>query len=160
MKHWCIASLVAAGCILIASCATDEQRAIYAGAIQLSQNEIAKAFPGNTIRGEGSKGQFTNYYQKDGRKLSKEGDQVTTRRWWINDEGHWCETLFADHGRDSCNAAIYNHGHRLTWYSEKGAAIGSFSLVAGDPQGLEESYPKIRPANNSELPPADKLSVN
>lgn len=160
MKSWCNAGLAAASCIFIASCATDEQRAINAGAIQLSQNEIAKTLPGNTIRGEGAKGQFINYYHRDGRKLRKEGDQVTMQRWWINDEGHWCETLVLDDGGESCDAAIYHHGHRLTWYSEKGAVIGSFSLVAGDPQGLEEPYPEIRPANNSELPPADNSLMN
>lgn len=159
MKRWCVASLVAAGCSLLVSCATDEQRAIEAGAIQLSQSEIAKVFPGNTIRGKGPRGQLTNYYHKDGRKLNEEANQVTERKWWINDNGQWCETLIVDDSKELCDATIYKDGRSLTWYSEKGAAIGSFLLVTGNPEGFEQPDLKVRPANNTKLPRSSKPST-
>lgn len=143
----------------LAACATDEQKAIEAGSIKLSQSEIAKVLPGNTIRGEGPRGQLINYYHTDGRKLNKEANQVAERKWWVNDSGQWCETLVVDESKKLCGMRIYKDGYSLTWYSKMGAAIGSFSLVNGDQQGLEQPYPKIRPANNSELPPADKSAV-
>ena len=127
--------IVAAGCMLSA-CATEQQKAANSGAKQLSQAEMAKMFPGNTIRGAGPRGYFTNYYAEDGRKLNKEADQVTERKWWINDKGQWCETLVKDDSEEWCAANIYKDGSKYTWYSEKGAAIGSFSLTGGNPEGL------------------------
>ena len=144
---------------ILASCATDEQKTIEAGAIKLSQNEIARLLPGNTIRVESPSGQLINYYHTDGRKLIGKGNQVAKRKWWVNDSGQWCETLAVDESKKLCGMRMYKDGYRLTWYTETGAAIGSFWLVSGDQYGLERPYPKIRPANNSELPPADKSPV-
>ena len=144
---------------LLAACASDEQKAVEAGAIMLSQSEIAMILPGNTIKGEGPRGQLISYYHKDGRKLIREGNHVAKRKWWVNDGGQWCETLAADESKRFCGMRLYKDGYSLTWYTRAGAVIGSFSLVSGDRHGLERPYSKIRPANNSELPPADKSTV-
>jgi len=147
----------AACALVLAACATDEQKAREAGAIQLSQSEIANVFPGNTIKGEGPGGQFINYYHEDGRKLNKEADQVSERKWWINDSGQWCETLVEDERQESCDLRLYKDGHGLTRYSENGVVMGSFSLIVGDREGFSLPYPEIRPANNPKQPAVDKL---
>lgn len=148
----------AACALVLAACGTDEQKAREAGAIQLSQSEIANVFPGNTVKGEGPRGHFINYYHGDGRKLNKEADQVSEHKWWINDSGQWCETLVVDERQELCDVRIYKDGHDLTWYSENGVEIGSISLIVGDREGFELPYPKIRPANNPKRPAADELS--
>ena len=149
----------AACALVLAACATDEQKAREAGAIQLSQSEIANVLPGNTVKGEGPRGHFVDYYHEDGRKVNKEANQVSERKWWINDSGQWCETLVEDERQESCDVRIYKDGRGLTRYSENGAAIGSFSLIVGDQEGLELPYPTILPANKPALPAADTSSV-
>lgn len=150
MRHWCVRSLILAVCGVGASCATDEQRAIEAGEIPLLQSEIAKIFPGNTVRGRGPGGQVIIYYHKDGRKLKREANEVIQRAWWVNDIGQWCETIVEDESKRICGPAIYKNGHGLTWYSEYGEAIGSYFLVAGDPESIRQHDHKLRQASNPE----------
>lgn len=159
MKRLQLLGFTAACGFVLAACTTDEQTATEAGEIQLSQTEISKILPGSTIKGRGPRGKFASYYHKDGRKLTKQANQVAERRWWVNDSGQWCETHVVDESTELCGVRVYKAGRSLTWYSEKGAVIGSFYLVTGDPLKLDQPYPKIRPANSSELPPTEKYTV-
>lgn len=146
MKHSRVASLVLVICSCLVSCATDERKAIEAGAIKLSQREMTKVFPGSTTKGEDQRGPFTNYYLIDGRKLRKEEDQATERKWWIDKYGRWCETLFVEDNKEICGATIYKDDRGLTWYSEKGDAIASFSLTTRNLEELEEPDLEFRQA--------------
>ncbi len=147
MKRELVASLVAPIFCFLSSCTTDEQGAIQAGALKLSQSEIAKVFPGSTMKGISPGEPLTNYYLKDGIKLIKEADQVIERKWWINDNGQWCETFADGDNMANCGVKIYNDGHRLAWYSDDGVLVRSFILVAGDTEGLERHALSIRQAN-------------
>ena len=96
----------------------------------LEGNAIKAVAVGNTAAYE--RGQ--NYYAPDGRKIHRrEGGEIVQRRWWVNDDDEWCETLVAD-GRELCGVKweiagdddyfAVGRGYRIPFKIEPGNSRG------------------------------------
>lgn len=76
-----------------------------------------------------------NYYAADGRKIhQREGGEIVLRRWWVNDDDQWCETLVRD-GRELCGVRWEKAGDTDYFAVGRGFRI-PFKMQEGNTQGL------------------------
>ena len=119
----------------LAGCATtsDFDKAIEMGATQLSQQELADAYPGNTAKNV--EGRWTVYYRDDGTKLVKVGNELRERKWWVNDEGQWCETLYRDSSAFCAQTVTVQDGVYEV-YRTNGRSVGKFRIEPGNSENM------------------------
>ncbi len=71
---------------------SDEAAFVAAGATRVPDAARAELVVGNRLEGDG----FTVTYDRDGTKrIRTAGGRVVERRWWIGDDGAFCEELAA-----------------------------------------------------------------
>ena len=110
----------------LGACATSGEPRQY-----LVGKAIADIAVGNTAAYE----RGYNYYAPDGRKINVgEGGDVVLRRWWVNDDDQWCETLVRD-GREFCGVRWEKVGDNDFFAVGRGFRI-PFQIEQGNPQGL------------------------
>lgn len=110
----------------LVACATSGEPKQY-----LEGNEIKDVAVGNTAAYE----RGSNYYAPDGRKIHlRESGEIVMRRWWVNDDNEWCETLVAD-GREFCGVKWEKAGDKDYFAVGRGFRI-PFQLEQGNSQGV------------------------
>lgn len=89
---------------------------------------------GNTVE-EGS-GKWAVFYAADGRKsVWVRSGETRVRKWFINDQGEWCETLYRDSAL-SCGAQLQVNGKQVRRATQYGAIQWSGKVVEGNPRKL------------------------
>ena len=97
MDNW---KRLSVGIVLAMSAAT-ASTALSAGEwATLTVEGQKEAFIGNTIKE--SNGRWSVFYAPDGRKLVKVNDEITERKWWLDDQGRLCQTMFRDSSKSEC----------------------------------------------------------
>lgn len=128
--------------VVISGCATTEAvspllKKIEAGeAQQISKIEYTDLISGNTIRG--TNGSAT-VYREDGVKIIKEKDgTLTTRKWYRDDNGMLCHTLWKDESLSCIVDSSDFHAARAgsTLFTTSKGNINEWELVEGNPDNL------------------------
>jgi hypothetical protein len=104
---------------------------------RLSTNEIATLIAGNTATGIARNGQpYYLYFARDGRVRFREGDFSDSGTWRVTSDGMLCTSMAKTNvGAEQCYA-LYREGTNVSFARPDGAKIGSFTVLAGDPQNL------------------------
>ncbi|MCA8908254.1 MAG: hypothetical protein KDA64_10275 [Rhodospirillaceae bacterium] len=107
-----------------------------AGGRLLSQRELAALVSGNTLRGELPNGTpFTVYFAADGRKAVLLDGARTEVRWYMDDDGRFCEESVA-RARSHIGVDIYACGGWYLLFDEDGRELERSQVVPGNPAGL------------------------
>lgn len=132
--------LAVGGAILITACDTpggmkdSSGSKGEAGWKQLEQTEIAKLLVGNTTAEES--GRWAVHYAADGRKAVWVRNKGTeTRKWWVNDKGEWCATLYKD-SSEACAPHFEQKGEQFRTFDSDGNAKWTFRIEKGNSQKL------------------------
>jgi hypothetical protein len=104
---------------------------------RLSNNEIATLVAGNTATGIASSGQpYYLYFARDGRVRFRQGDFSDSGSWRVTNDGMLCTSMTKTNvGVEQCYA-LYREGTNVSFTRPDGAKVGSFTVLAGDPQNL------------------------
>jgi hypothetical protein len=104
---------------------------------RLTNNEIATLIAGNTATGVASNGQpYYLYFSRDGRVRFREGDFSDSGSWRVTNDGMLCTSMAKTNvGVEQCYA-LYREGNNVSFTRPDGAKVGTFSVLAGDPQNL------------------------
>jgi hypothetical protein len=104
---------------------------------RLSNNEIATLLAGNTAAGIASNGQpYYLYFSRDGRIRFREADFTDAGSWRVSNDGMLCTSMTKTNvGAEQCYA-LYREGTNVSFNRPDGAKVGSFTVLAGDPQNL------------------------
>jgi hypothetical protein len=109
---------------------SDEAAFVAAGAERVPDDARADLLVGNRLVGD----DFTVTYEPDGTKRIRTGDGVVVeRRWWIADDGAFCEELAAS-GAPVCGGRgkLYVKGGRYrAFYPDGSAAPLGFTIAQG-----------------------------
>lgn len=132
--------LVVGGSILITACDTTGSMKDSSGSKgeagwkPVEQAEIATLFSGNTTAEENDR--WAVYYGADGKKVVWVRNKGTeTRKWWINDKGEWCSTLYKD-SSESCAPRFEKKGEQLRTFDSAGNAKWIFRIEKGNTHKL------------------------
>ena len=100
----------------------------------LSQKDVAALLTGNTVE-EGS-GKWAVHYASDGRKVVwVRNGETRARKWFINDKGEWCETLYRDAAL-SCGSQLQVSGNQVRRATQYGAVQWTGKVLEGNPRKL------------------------
>lgn len=105
------------------------------GARLLSQEELINLYKGNTIKGVASGIKFTTLHREDGIKLIRIGGKVTERKWWINENGQYCETIYKNNTK-RCNIKLYENNGIYRLYKANGSRWVEFKMEKGNTENL------------------------
>ena len=110
---------------------SDEAAFIAAGATRVPDAARAELLVGHRLEGDG----FTVAYGRDGTKRVRiDGGTVVERRWWLRDDGTFCEELAAS-GAPVCggNGKLYVKDGRYRAFRPDGSAAPlAFTIAEGD----------------------------
>jgi hypothetical protein len=124
------AALAASGCAAVVPVGSEEAAFVAAGAERVPDAARAELLVGNRLEGDG----FTVAYRRDGTKrVRTDGGVVVDRRWWVRDDGTFCEELAAS-GAPVCGGAgkLYVKDGRYRAFRPDGSAAPlSFTIAAG-----------------------------
>jgi len=124
------AALAASGCAAVVPVGSEEAAFVAAGARRVPDAARAELLVGNRVEGDG----FTVAYEPDGTKrIRTDGGVVVERRWWVRDDGTFCEQLAAS-GAPVCggNGKLYvNDGRYRAFRPDGSAAPLSFTIADG-----------------------------
>ncbi len=105
-----------------------------AGWQSVEQAEIAKLFAGNTSVEVTDR--WAVHYETDDRKAIWVRNRGTEqRKWWVNDKGEWCETLYAD-AAERCGARYEKRGDEVRSFDADGNPRFTFRIEKGNSQKL------------------------
>jgi hypothetical protein len=120
-----------AGCAAVVPAGSDEAAFIAAGATRVPDAARAELLVGNRLEGDG----FTVAYGRDGTKRVRiDGGIVLERRWWLRDDGTFCEELAAT-AAPVCggNGKLYVKDGRYRAFRPDGSATPlAFTIAEGD----------------------------
>ena len=109
---------------------SDEAAFVAAGATRVPDGARAELLVGNRLEGDG----FTVTYHRDGTKrIRTAGGTVVERRWWVGDDGAFCEELAAT-GAPVCggNGKLYVKDGRYRAFRPDGSAAPlAFTIEEG-----------------------------
>ncbi len=105
--------------------------------MRMSANEILSSLPNNTAAGRAANGTpYYAYFQQSGEERFREGDFYANGGWRVLADGRFC-TQLARVNNDTEQCYVLSHsGNLVTFQYPDGTQAGSFTLVAGNPQGL------------------------
>jgi hypothetical protein len=105
--------------------------------MRMSANEIMSSLPNNTAAGYAANGApYYVYFQPNGQERFREGDFYANGGWRVLADGRLCTQLpRVNGGTEQCYVLSHN-GNLVTFQYPDGTQAGSFTLVAGNPQGL------------------------
>ncbi|HUH83061.1 MAG TPA: hypothetical protein VLX85_00535 [Stellaceae bacterium] len=105
--------------------------------VRLSAPELASTFSNNTAEGVSSTGApYAAYFAGDGAEHFRAGSFEDSGRWRVLADGRLCTTLPSlGDGAESCYV-MYRNGTTLTFAAPDGTALGTVTVVAGDPMNL------------------------
>ena len=119
-----------AGCAAVVPADSDEAAFIAAGATRVPDAARAELLVGNRLEGDG----FTVAYGRDGTKRVRiDGGIVLERRWWLRDDGTFCEELAAT-AAPVCggNGKLYVKDGRYRAFRPDGSAAPlAFTIAEG-----------------------------
>jgi len=104
---------------------------------RLNSGEVSMLLAGNTASGIASNGQpYYLYFMQDGRVRFREGDFNDAGSWRVSADGLLCTSMTKTNvGVQQCYS-LYRDGTNVSFSRPDGARIGSFTVLAGDPQNL------------------------
>jgi len=104
---------------------------------RLSNGEIASLLAGNTASGVAGNGQpYYLYFMRDGRVRFREVDFNDSGSWRVTPDGLLCTSMTKTNvGVEQCYS-LYRDGTNVSFARPDGAKVGSFTVLAGDPQNL------------------------
>ena len=105
--------------------------------MRMSANEVMSSLPNNTASGYAANGTpYYAYFEPNGQERFREGDFYANGGWRVLADGRFCTQLArVNDGVEQCY--VLNHsGNLVTFQYPDGSQAGSFTLVAGNPQGL------------------------
>jgi hypothetical protein len=104
---------------------------------RLGTDEIAKLLAGNTVTGVASDGRaYAAYFLPDGRVLFRTGTTTDSGTWRATSDGRLCSSLARiDRGAEQCYS-LYRAASGYRFDRPDGNQVGSFQVVAGNPQSL------------------------
>ena len=98
------------------------------------QAALAVLLKGNTSVEAG--GSWAVHYAMDGRKIiAVSGRDTVERKWWVNDKGEWCETLYKD-SAESCAPEIHVTGSKGRIIGQHNNLKWEFDVLPGNPNNL------------------------
>lgn len=107
-----------------------------AGGRLLSQSELVALVSGNTLRGELPAGTpFTVYFATDGRKAVLLDGVKTEVRWYVDDQGRFCEESVA-RSKTHIGVDIYACDGWYLLFDEDGRELERFRVFPGKPADL------------------------
>jgi hypothetical protein len=103
---------------------------------RMSAPELAATFANNTAEGMSATGApYAAFFGGDGSERFRAGSFATVGRWRVLADGRFCTRLAALGSGESCYV-MYRNGTTLTFAAPDGAALGSVTVVAGNPMSL------------------------
>ncbi len=100
----------------------------------IAQKDLQPLLAGNTL--EEISGKWAVYYAPDGRKAVwvRSGDS-RARKWFVNDTGQWCESLYRDE-TVRCGPQLQKNGTQVRKATQYGAVEWTGKVVNGNPRKL------------------------
>ena len=125
------------GTVVYAPTQTASVRPVAGLPARLSNGEVAALLAGNTASGVASNGQtYYLYFMQDGRVRFREGDFNDAGSWRVSGDGLLCTSMTKTNvGVQQCYS-LYRDGTNVAFTRPDGAKVGSFTVLAGDPQNL------------------------
>jgi hypothetical protein len=105
---------------------------------RLSAAEAHALLAGNTASGVGANGvAYYTYFAPDNRTVFSQGAYHDTGTWGITTDGRLCSRLYhVNQGAEECYSLYRNVNNTIGFQRPDGNQIGSFTVLAGDPQNL------------------------
>jgi len=105
--------------------------------MRMSANEVLASLPNNTASGNAANGMpYYVYFQPNGQERFREGNFSANGVWHVLADGRLCTQLARVNG-DADQCYVLSHsGNVVTFQYPDGTHAGTFTLVAGNPQGL------------------------
>ena len=105
--------------------------------MRMSANEILSSLPNNTASGYAANGTaYYAYFQPNGQERFREGEFYANGGWRVLADGRFCTQLARINGDIEQCYVLSHSGNLVTFQYPDGTQAGSFTLVAGNPQGL------------------------
>jgi len=105
--------------------------------MRMSANEVLSSLPNNTASGYAANGApYYVYFQPNGQERFREGDVYANGGWRVLADGRLCTQLGRANGDIEQCYVLSHTGNLVMFQYPDGAQAGSFTLVAGNPQGL------------------------
>ena len=105
--------------------------------MRLSAAEISATLAGNTAQGVAADGRpYAAYFSPGGVERFRQGEFADYGSWRVLPDGRFCSTLARlSHAGQECYV-MYRAGNTLTFDRPDGVAVGSVTVVAGNPLNL------------------------
>ena len=105
--------------------------------MRMSANEVLSSLPNNTASGYAANGMpYYVYFQPNGQERFREGDVYASGGWRVLADGRLCTQLGRVNGDVEQCYVLSHTGNLVTFQYPDGTQAGSFTLFAGNPQGL------------------------
>lgn len=105
--------------------------------VRMSAPELAETFANNTAEGVSSTGApYAAYFVGDGSERFLSGGFRDSGRWRVLADGRLCTSLSSLSDRGESCYVMYRSGATITFAAPDGTAVGSVTVVAGDPMNL------------------------
>jgi hypothetical protein len=104
---------------------------------RMSAADVLASLTNNTASGIGTTGTaYYVYFLPDGRQRFRQGYFTDVGSWRVLPDGSFCTRLTQiNAGAEQCYT-LYRNGSGISFQYLNGAPAGSFTVLAGDPQGL------------------------
>jgi hypothetical protein len=104
--------------------------------MRMSAPELARTFADNTAKGISSSGiPYAAYFAGDGSERFRAGSVMDVGRWRVSADDRLCTSLATLGSGESCYM-MYRSGSTITFGAPDGTAIGSVTVVSGNPMSL------------------------